>query len=806
MSEPVSIDDAFLRGLWIATADSRLSRRWKSGQTTWGRLTDKLRIPHKLNVTAAAYRAASVDERHALKDCGGWVAGQSVSGSRKKSDITGSRILRLDMDAAPVEWHEVVRAALEGLVWAAHTTASHTPEKPRVRVLVPVSRDLTADEYEYLARSLAERIGAEYWPDATTWRRNQMVFWPTVTSGGEFLFAEGTGKVFDVDAYLAGRPDWEDISTWPMSEEGARRPGTEAEDPREKRGWVGAWCRTYDLHQAIDELLPGIYTRGDTPDRYSFASGSTRNGLVVYGEGRWAYSYHSISDPAAGQLLNSWDLVRIHLYGHLDEAFVGPPGSTKAPSSRMMLKLAEEDSAVKELVARERIADAAEFGVVEGDAPVDSVKMLTRMTLAADTYPEKTHGNLCLILRYDPRFSGVVRFNIMTGAVESTGKWPDIEKLAETKPSKRKSNTLTDAQSSRLRCALEKVYRRDWTSTGIYEAVTDVAEDAAYDPLLQELDATAWDGVKRLDMWLSDYCGAEDSEYTRQVSRKFLVQAVSRARIPGVQADHMLLLHGIQGAKKTSLCRALALRDEFFAELVKGTSAKEAEETAAGVWIVEMGEMDWSTNSDAATLKSFVSRRDERHRHPHEKWAETTFRRCVIIGTANKKEILKDSTGNRRFWSIDVSDAGLDLDGLRGVVRQLYAEADVLRIAGEHMWLEGEAAAAAVIVQEAHRQVDEWEVLIANWLDKPVSEDVYDRYGDYVPTAAPERPRTRVCIQEILTDCLGVKPAQQTREIRYRVGGCLRTVVGWEQAKSTLLFGKRFGMQKGWVKTGVERP
>lgn len=314
-----SIDNARLQNIFISTADSRESRRWITREVTWSELVAKLKTPRRLQITTERFKSLSKEERHAIKDAGGYVAGKCSSASRKASNVKDVQLLRLDADAAPIDWQEKFAKALEGHVWFAHTTANHQAKAPRVRIVIPLSRAVTSEEYSYISRRVAEKIDPDAFPDNTTFRHNQIMFWPAVPSDAEFIVVEGTGRVFDVDALLASSSNWQDVSTWPFApENGTYTAGILQQDPLEKRGWIGAFCRTYNIYKAIETFLHGTYIPGSSPNRFSYAKGSLRNGLVIYDGGRWAFSHHALSDPGAGKLLNSWDIVRIHLYGDLD--------------------------------------------------------------------------------------------------------------------------------------------------------------------------------------------------------------------------------------------------------------------------------------------------------------------------------------------------------------------------------------------------------------------------------------------------------------------------------------------------------
>ena len=803
-----SIDSKRAGPIPVSDAASRTSSRWDTREMSWEELSAKLREPVRLRVTSARLRAAPEEERHALKDVGGWVGGRCRSGSRKSADVLDVRVIRLDMDAAPSDWRGKVRAGLRGFTFLAHTTASHRPEHPRVRVVVPLLRPISPEEYGFLSRRIAADIGPDYWPDRTTFRHNQMSFWPSIPSDGEFLVEEGSGRIADPDAILAANPGWEDLSSWPLHPE---RPGaassSRAEDPTAKRGWVGAFCRAYDVHAAIATFLPSAYVRGSSPDRYSHVSGSLRNGLVVYDGGRFAYSHHALSDPAAGRLVNSWDLVRIHLYLELDAKTRSDTPTNRLPSYLRMVDLARGDADVLRRMAAERVASEGDFEVLAGGGPAPSgaptrgeETWFASLALDGEALPKRTLRNLCLILRNDRRLSGIVRLDLMAGVVRLLDAWGgSVSAVAGSSERSRPSpgEELSDRRVSELRVAMEALWRREWSSDACLEALRLVAADDGYHPVRALLDGFEWDGIPRLDRWLVDLCGAEDSEYVRQSGRKFLCAAIARIRSPGCKFDHMLLLHGEQGTGKSSACRTLALEDRFFAEL-RTVDPRVAAETISGIWWVEMSELDALSRSDANAFKAFVTVQADRFRPAYGRVVEVRPRTCVVIGTTNEVEVLKDQSGNRRFWPIHTGK--IDVASLRAQAPQLYAEADRAYASGESLWLEGEAAPAAAAEQESHRQVDPWEETIAAWLELPAAADRYDSADGGAFCEGPLVPRNRVCVQEILVECLGIPAGRQDTLSRRRVAGIMRRVPGWgpsDGRPAVMRFG-RYGSQRGW--------
>jgi len=205
------------------------------------------------------------------------------------------------------------------------------------------------------------------------------------------------------------------------------------------------------------------------------------------------------------------------------------------------------------------------------------------------------------------------------------------------------------------------------------------------------LRAIEWDGIKRLDTLFVDYLGALDISYTRTITRKALVAAVSRAMVPGTKFDNMVIIGGPQGIGKSTVLRILG--KDWFSDSLQTFEGKEASEMIQGVWINELGELSGMSKSETNAVKQFLSRTEDIFREPFGKRTGRYPRRCVFFGTTNDKEYLKDLTGNRRFWPIDV---GIQnpiknvWNQLPDELDQIWAEAYTYWQMGEPLYLSGE--------------------------------------------------------------------------------------------------------------------
>ena len=330
------------RQITISVGASRRATSWQAQTLTLSELYDRLRLPAKSTETMAEYLALPKGQQDNLKDVGGYVAGTLDGPRRKAGAVTGRDVSTLDLDNIPAGGTDDVVRRVEalGCGYCIYSTRKHRPDAPRLRVLLPLDRTCTADEYEPCARRMAAMIGMEL-ADPSTFEASRLMYWPSVCVDGQYIYYPADKPMLSVDGLLATYADWRDVVAWPTCP-GAVAPARLAAkqgDPETKHGVVGAFCRVYDVPAAMDKFLPGVYEETDTPGRYTFTGGSTTGGAVLYDGGKFLYSHHT-TDPCGGRLVNAFDLVRLHCFGDKDdEAQPGTP-TNRLPSFNAMCELA----------------------------------------------------------------------------------------------------------------------------------------------------------------------------------------------------------------------------------------------------------------------------------------------------------------------------------------------------------------------------------------------------------------------------------------------------------------------------------
>lgn len=782
----------------LATGRSRMEKEWKNRTYTWSQLLAKLKKPTRTQETYAEYMKLPKTEQDKIKDVGGFIGGSLKGGRRKADSVQARQIITLDADFAPAGLAEDLYLYVDG-AYAVYSTHKHCPEHPRLRILIPLDREVTPDEYEAIGRKIAEIIGIDYFDD-TTYQASRLMYWPSVASDGEYIFDYDDTDWICADDILAQYPDWTDTSYWPESSravESRKRTAKKQGDPCEKKGLIGAFCRTYTIDEAIGKFLSDVYVPCAMPGRYTYAEGSTAAGLVLYDD-KFAYSNHA-TDPAGGKLCNAFDLVRIHKYGALDEDAAPEITGTKLPSYKAAMDFLQQDKETRLTLGRERKQEA----LIDFEDEEDSDAWLASLEVDKTGRIKNCLNNALLILQHDPMMKSIV-FNQMADNLEIKGEVPW----------KRQGKFWRDADDAQLEAFMSNQYT-EFSKTKILTAITKVADDRAYHPVREYLDGLpAWDGIPRLDTLLIDYLGAEDNDYVRQVTRKTLCAAITRVRHPGCKFDTVLVLCGPQGIGKSTLIARIG--GEWFSDSLNlaDTRDKTAAEKLQGYWIIEIGEMAGIGSAGVKTLRSFITTQDDRYRASYGRRVSSHPRQCILIGTTNSEEgYLNDVEGGRRFWPVNVPCIGNKKvwDITQEDVDQIWAEAKMRVGEGESLILSGDVADEALKRQKEAMISDPREEKVKEYLDIMLPADWYERdldkrrdflYGTECPK--PETPRRRdfVCAQEIWCECFGNSLNKMEQKDTYMIKKIMTKIEGWEYKADKTYAGKSYGWPRGYHRSG----
>lgn len=790
------------RQITISTAGSRRATSWPPSTLYWSELVTRLQTPVRSTETLEAYLKLPKSKQDEMKDVGGFVAGTLTGNRRKAGNVAGRDVVTLDLDSIPAGGRETAlrRVAGLGCTYAVYSTRKHHDAAPRLRVLILLDRTVTADAYEPIARKLAEFIGLELC-DPTTFEASRLMYWPSCSSDSAYVFEAGGAAIASADGILGLYKDWRDITTWPQVPNAAdphKKLAAKQGDPEAKAGIIGAFCRTFDVYRVMDELIPGAYTPTDIPGRYTFVGGSTTGGAVIYDDGKFLFSHHA-TDPCGGRLVNAFDLARLHLYAALDDDSKPDTPTNKLPSYAAMCRRAQEIPEVSYLVGKERYeaatAESARAGSVNEDP-----NWTGRIKRNQDGQALKITANISVHLEFDPLLRGRVKKDLFADCLYGCAPLPWGKREGETGAFR-----WTDEDDAGLRMYIERVlgFR---SKEMIEDALKNHAAKYGYNPVQDYLSGLVWDGTPRLDTLLIDYLGSADTAYTRAVTRKAFTAAVARVMWPGCKFDQMTILTGAQGIGKSTLLKKLGRF--WFSDSIKTFEGKEASELVQGVWIVEIGELEAMAKSEIGRIKQFLSQQEDIYRAAYGRNVQWHPRRCVFFGTSNNDEYLRDRTGNRRFWPMDVGVQACTksvFSDLDDEVDQLWAEAVIRWKAGEPLYLSGDLETAAREQQEEHRESSAREALIRDFLDKPIPTDwakysldqrrVFWGGGSHADVQLI--PRDRVCALEIWIELFGGDAKSMKYTDAQEINACIASMNGWKRSKVGLRHGY-CGYQRGF--------
>ena len=765
----------------IAYGNSRMEKRWKNNEISWDDFCRRVSTTQTTTETVEEYRKMTKPQQDAVKDVGGFVGGHLRGGRRKTGTVLCRSMLTLDMDHGTPDILEEL-SLFHSHEMCVYSTHKHTPEAPRLRLIFPLKRDVSEEEYPALARKVAQEIGMDLFDD-TTYQPHRLMYWPSTSSNGEYVFRVMDGDILDPDAYLGMYDDWRDVSTWPVSSresEAVKKAAKQQADPLTKTGVVGAFCRAYPIREAIEKFLPDVYAPSAMEGRYDYIPADSSAGVIIIDE-KFAYSFHA-TDPACGQLLNAFDAVRVHKF----------PDDDPKKSYNAMAEFAVADERVKLRIFEEKRQAAAEDF---DEADPDAWKKQLQYEKKSMELKNNLH-NLMLILENDENLKGIV-FNQLADGMEIRGNvpWPHPAKF------------WRDADDAQLICYVDAAYGT--FSARKYDiAVTKAVDDRSYHPIREFFDTLPdWDGVERVDTLLIDYLGAEDNPYVRAVTRKELCAAYCRVYHPGIKFDSMIVLNGDQGIGKSTLIAKLG--GEWYSDSLNlsDMNDKTAAEKLQGYWIMEIGELAGMRKADLDKVKAFISRQDDKYRASFGRRVTPHPRQCVFFGTTNSQNgYLRDITGNRRYWNVKVPGNGKykpwDMDA--DTVKQVWAEVMVYAKAGEKLYLPPELEAYAKEEQRAAMERDDREGLVQEYLDMLLpdtwdSMDVYKR-RDYVRDADdPMRPdgivrRMEVSNMEIWCECFGKAKEDMKPSDSYAISAIMERIAGWGKtgkAKILPIYGRQ---------------
>ncbi|MFR6016859.1 MAG: VapE domain-containing protein [Paraclostridium sordellii] len=754
----------------------------------------------------------SKDIQDNIKDVGGFVGGFLKDGKRRKDTVTNRSLVTLDADFAYKNMIEDIEKNCD-FAMCIYTTHKHTKENPRFRIVIPLSCEVDPIEYEAIARKLAFNIGIDYFDD-TTYSPSRLMYFPSTSKDGDYVFKIIDKAWLNPKDILNSYENYKDESSWPFS---SRTKGkvinsntnVPKENPRLKEGIIGAFCRVYNVFDVIEKYLSNIYKKGDSDYRYTYINGSSSNGLIIYENGDFAYSHHS-TDVCLDKLCNSFDLLRLHKFSNLDEKVSEDTPINKLPSYINMIEFISKDEKVILELGNSKLKQAKEDFKDLYNLNEDNNEniWITKLEVDKKGMYKASNKNIVTILENDINLKGKIAYNLFSNRTMVKGNLP-----WRSVSDKVRGDIWQDSDDANLRVYIDITYGIV-APYKINDGLAIIEKKNKYHPIIDYLNSNTWDKVSRVDTLMIDYLGAEDCEYTRSITRKMLVAAVSRVFNPGIKFDYMLVLVGRQGIGKSYIINLLGR--EWYSDSLNTVYGKEAYEQLQNAWILEMAELSATKKADAEAIKHFISKTEDSYRQAYGRRVDTFKRQCVFFGTTNENEFLKDRTGNRRYWPLMVGVnkplKNLFKDLNKNEINQIWAEALYLYKCGEKLILEGEVEREANLKQEQHLESNSKEGMIREFLNMKLPKswdkmDVFER-RIYIGEGNGLREegciiRDKVCSAEIWVELFGGDMKMFYKGNAREINDILRKIDGWSALKNgagKLRFGKIYGVQRAFIR------
>lgn len=383
-----------------------------------------------------------------------------------------------------------------------------------------------------------------------------------------------------------------------------------------------------------------------------------------------------------------------------------------------------------------------------------------------------TIENFKRILDADPDIAGRLKYNELTNMPERVMPNGTLE-------------AWTDADTSWLRHYIEyryKIHSKD----KLDDAMNQVFDSNRYHPIRTLIMGLTWDGTERIGTLFKKYLKASDTDYIAECERLVFAGGIHRVFNPGCKFDANIIFQGGQGCGKTTFCRWLAIRDEWYREITE-IDGQKGIEALRGAWFLEFSELlAMKRARETEAVKSFITRQCDTYRPPFKHYIESFPRQCIFLGTTNSTQFLNDITGARRFFPVECHSDG----------RDLYANENEIRAEILQCWAEAYHKYQLGIIPP----VENFELL--NEIREKQEEVTEDDYRVGIITDFLDDPeRNRVCVIQIWKEALHEAGSMKKADSN-AIAAILDRTPGWER-KKTARCGE-YGIQRAWERVEHE--
>lgn len=658
----------------IAEGINAQTSYWKNISLTWEELKEKLKNPRISPETMQQYDNYKKVDRQKAKDGTGFVGGYCNNSKRTNETILTRSILTFDFDKCDITiWNKLERINFECVLYSTH---SHRAKSPKIRCIVPLTREINFNEYNYIMRKIVNDLNL--WPeiDISCFKITQFMYYPSCSKDSEYYFNNINGKFVDPEDFL--KNDWmQELELLKKKDTNKTNTTTTTQGPknngRDKSGPIGEFCRKYTITQVLDEFLSEFYEKGQKKNCYTWINGEGTDGLKILDDDSLCISYHSTDPAGSGQQCNAFDLIKIHLCN--DDL-------SKA------VKWCADKLGMNEAKNKENL----DFSFVKWNPDYVMVKFV-----------DQEKGEISIMTK---RLS---EFWNMYQDVEKKPKFIDYKVL----PVAENVQCLLKHYNITIKYNVFKVSFEIWIKDNIYRlddylikiqdfatnhnfkiakdrliaSLIYIARKNKYNPIEEYLIKCHKYYINNPDNTVFEQLSAtiiSDNKFKDKYIGRFLLQMIYLACCKDdsqTAPQYLLVLQGKQGIGKTTWFQNLlptGLKSRYFlgGRVLELANKDHIMETITN-WLCEIGEIASTfKKSDQEAFKNFVTAFKDKFRIPYTPEPIEQKRRTTLCATTNDVEYLKDLTGTRRFLTLSCSQINynhdIDIDMLWGYMYNLY--------------------------------------------------------------------------------------------------------------------------------------
>lgn len=696
----------------VALYGSETDKKPTLVEFSWSELVAKLLLTHRLTDCAPCQ-----GKKCKAKFGPAWSPVRMAPGKERANDnVLGVTVAAFDLDHLTPSQLEAVadRMDREGLACVLHSTHNHRPpDDLAARLVLPLSREIRPVEWSSFWREVVRlyALPADKAPRALA----NIFFLPSAPRGNPTLaFTSDGTRPLDVDALLASAKTRQGSEFARQSINGPPPKTALTVSGDVDMGSLKKLLKSYRSTEECEQLVAKVLTGEPLTEKNRDVAVHQLMSILAFilpADTPWEAVLELVRASVVSMPETPGEDAA-HWLEKAEKDFVeGLEDRAQADAKREAERAADREAKKKLLERRharngtkkEEAAEKSDDDDDDEDAEeeIDWRKVAITKPKGKDgeRVLENIGANVDIILNYTKEWKGVVRFNDLTKELELHGGPLSLNEQSPSTLASKVNNWISHFCELRV---------PDYV---VRDQLIALARENSYDPAADYLSALEWDGQQRADLFLHDYFGVEDNEYTRAVSAKWLISAVARVLEPGCKVDTVLVLEGAQGAKKSQALSILG--GKWYSNSPIRLDDKDSKLLAAQNWIIELAELSSLKKTDLEAQKNFLSMSVDKFRPPYAPTIETFLRRCVFVGTTNEKKYLVDVTGNRRFWPVKCGT--LNLKALKNDRNQLWAEAVVRYKAKEQWWFtaDQEEAANRNTVQRLKKPT--WSVTIYEW-------------------------------------------------------------------------------------------